>query len=130
MTTSEDTPQTESTEDLHYIAEVDEFEDSDRVIVDLQGREIAVFNVDGEFHALSNYCVHQGGPACEGLISGSLEVDDEMELTYNSENKVVSCPWHGWEFEIESGDHLAPTDYRLPTYEVVVRDGAVYLDSH
>lgn len=130
MTASDDTQQTESVDDLHYVAEVDEFEHGDRVIVDLKGREIAVFNVDGEFHALSNYCVHQGGPACEGLISGSLEVDDEMELTYNSENKVVSCPWHGWEFEIESGDHLAPTDYRLPTYEVVVHNGAVYLDSY
>ncbi|GAB6862901.1 Rieske (2Fe-2S) protein [Haloplanus litoreus] len=130
MTTKDDSPQSESAETRHYVADVDEIADGDRVIVDLDGREIAVFNVGGEFNALSNYCVHQGGPACEGLVSGSLEVDDEMELTYDATNKVVSCPWHGWEFEIESGEHLAPTDYRLPTYRVVVQDGAVYLEGY
>lgn len=130
MTTKDDQQRSESSENLHYVADVDELAAGERVIVDLEGREIAIFNVDGEFHALSNYCIHQGGPACEGLVSGCLEVDDDMELSYNSENKVVSCPWHGWEFEIESGDHLAPTDYRLPTYEVVVRDEAVYLDTY
>lgn len=131
MTTNDNTQQTEQeAEDLSYVADVADIEEGERVIAEIEGREIAVFNLDGEFHALSNYCIHQGGPACEGLISGSVDVNEEMELTYNCDDMVVSCPWHGWEFEIESGNHLAPTDYRLPTYEVTVRDEKVYLATY
>ena len=119
---------TTDADELYYVVDESEFEDVDRVIVDVKGREIAVFRVDDEYFALSNYCVHQGGPACEGLLSGGLSVDERMGLDYDFENRIVACPWHGWEFDVETGHHLARPKYRLPTYEVVVRDGAVYLD--
>ena len=113
--------------DRHYVAGADELGPGDRVIVEIDGREICVFNVDGEFHALANYCVHQGGPACEGLLSGTLAVDDDFELVYSREGRVLSCPWHGWEFDVTTGEHLSHTGYRLPTYDVEVEDDGIYV---
>ena len=109
-----------------HVASVDTFERGDRVLVEVEGREIAVFRAEDGFYALSNYCVHQGGPVCEGLVSGTLGVEGG-ELVYEKENKVVSCPWHGWEFDVETGEHLADPSYRQPTYDVEVEDGEVYV---
>jgi nitrite reductase/ring-hydroxylating ferredoxin subunit len=109
------------------VASVDEFEDASRVVVDVGGREIAVFRTDDGFHALSNYCVHQGGPACEGAITGTLAVDEDGDLVYDREGEIVSCPWHGWEFDVTNGEHLADPSFRLPTYEVELDDGEVYV---
>lgn len=127
MTGGADNPNGTAT-DLEYVADRADFDDTDRIVTEVSGREIAVFQLDGTFHALANYCVHQGGPVCEGMVSGTLTVDGERALDYESENLVVACPWHGWEFDIETGNHLARPKYRLPTYDVVVRDGRVYLD--
>lgn len=111
----------------HHVIAADKLGDGERVIVDIRGREIAVFNVDGEYHAVLNYCVHQGGPLCEGLLDGTLTVDDDWEWTYSCEGKIISCPWHGWEFDITTGEHLSHSDYRVPIYNVVVDSGEIYV---
>lgn len=111
----------------HYVISEAELEPGERVITEIQGREIAVFNIAGEFHAVANYCVHQGGPACEGLLSGTVSVNPEMELSYNHEDEIVACPWHGWEFDVKTGEHLARPKYALPTYDVVTEEGEIYV---
>lgn len=113
--------------DLHYVTSTDQLQEGDRVIVEVKGREIAVFRIDDEFYALLNYCVHQGGPGCEGRIAGTLVEKEDGELGYDRDNELVSCPWHGWEYDIKTGEHLANSRYRIPTYEVVQTDGDVYL---
>ena len=65
---------------LHFVADLERFEGTDRVLADVEGREVAVFDLDGEFFALANYCVHQGGPLCEGTVSGALTTNDDFEL--------------------------------------------------
>lgn len=124
------TSETTSTDldDLHHIISVDEFDEGERVIADVKGREIAVFHSNGAFHALSNYCTHQGGPACEGLLSGTLDVDEDDELIWSCQDEIVACPWHGWEFDITDGSHTASDKYRLPTYPVHAIDGEVYIE--
>ena len=120
---------TNSLDDMkHHVVSTDELESSDRAIVEIQGREIAVFNTGGEYYAVANYCVHQGGPACEGLLSGTVSISDERELTYNCEDEIVACPWHGWEFDVKTGKHLARSEYALPTYDMVVEDGEIYVE--
>lgn len=114
-------------DELEYVTAVENIDHGERVLVEIRGREIAVFNVNGEFHALANYCVHQGGPVCEGALSGTLTQSGE-EVTYVREGEIVSCPWHGWEFDIKSGEHLARDKYKVPTYDVVVHRGELYLD--
>ena len=61
------------------------------VTVEHQGREFVVFNVEGEFYTLPNLCPHIGGPLADGPIEG----------------RVVVCPWHGWQFDITTGNCLA-----------------------
>lgn len=55
--------------------------------VTVEGRWVALFNIDGVYHAVDNLCLHRGGPLCEGGIRGH----------------VVTCPWHGWQFDVTSG---------------------------
>jgi nitrite reductase/ring-hydroxylating ferredoxin subunit len=125
---AQDTSEAEPDRDgLHHVAAADDVGDGERVIVDIEGREIAVFHTNGEFHALSNYCTHQGGPACEGLLSGTLDVDGDDELVWRREDEIVACPWHGWEFDVTDGSHTASDRYRLPTYDVRVLDGELYI---
>ena len=87
-----------------------------------------MFRVDGDWVALSNHCVHQGGPVCEGRLSGTLAEDEDGGLSYDREGEVLACPWHGWEFDVTTGAALADPDYRQPTFEVAVEDGRVFLE--
>lgn len=113
-------------ENLHHVAAVGAIGPTDRRIVEIDGREIAVFNIDGSFHAVLNFCTHQAGPVCEGLVHGILDIDTAGELFY-TDDEYLSCPWHGWTFDIETGDHTGGTDHRLVKYDTVVRDGEVYV---
>ncbi|WP_226012035.1 Rieske (2Fe-2S) protein [Halomicrobium salinisoli] len=116
-----------SEDGLHRVADADSLSHGDRIVTEVRGREVCVFNLDGEYYGLSNYCVHQGGPACEGARSGQL-TESDGELRYERSGEFVSCPWHGWKFDIRTGEDLArPDDYRLPTYETVERDGGIYV---
>lgn len=126
MSKDTDSPDTADIDELEYVTAVDDFDEGERVLVEVRGREIAVFNVGGEFYALANYCVHQGGPVCEGVLSGTLTKQGDG-IAYVREGEIISCPWHGWEFDIKSGEHLARSKYTIPSYEVVVHRGDVYL---
>jgi len=55
--------------------------------VTVDGRWVGLFNIDGAYHAVDNLCLHRGGPLCEGSVKGT----------------VVTCPWHGWQFDVTSG---------------------------
>jgi nitrite reductase (NADH) small subunit len=110
----------------YHIAATSEIPEGERHVVEVEGREIAVFNVDGTYHALLNFCTHQSGPVCEGMIHGVMTLDDENELCYTDDG-YLSCPWHGWTFDIETGKHTGGTDHHLVKYDTAVRDGEVYL---
>ena len=114
-------------EEYYRITDTEDIEDGQRVVVNIRGKEIAIFNSDGDFHAVANFCPHQYGPLCEGMLSGTLETNSDLELVYEHENKIISCPWHGWEFDVESGAHLGQTKKRVPTYDVKTKDGVIYL---
>ena len=112
----------------HVICEEKELAPGDRMLVQLEGREVAVFNLDGEYHAMVNWCPHQGGPACEGLISGTSEASFDpdtlqVELEWSEEEVIMNCPWHGWEFDITTGECLSRPPVKLPKYPVEIRDG-------
>lgn len=113
----------------HRVTDVEALSaDGDRAFVQIDGVEVAVFRIDGEFHALANYCVHQGGPLCEGELRGRYGVaDDGWEWTVDDRERNVVCPWHGWKFDIPTGTNVDDERYRVPTYEVEVADGVIYV---
>ena len=85
------------------VGTVDEIPPGERKIVDVGGRTIGVFNVGGEFFALLNRCPHQGGPLCTGNTLGFLRSAGVGEFIYSRAGEVVRCPWHGWEYDLRTG---------------------------
>jgi nitrite reductase/ring-hydroxylating ferredoxin subunit len=90
---------------------------------------VGVFNVGGAYHALTNYCPHEGGPLCVGYVRGTT-VQDREELGgvgWAREGEIIRCPWHQWEFDILTGETLSAPVRRIRTYPVQVVDGDVLL---
>lgn len=96
------------------------------------GIEIALFNVDGTLYAISNRCAHMGGPICQGKVQGALKGEfvepGRRVREYFADEPAVACPLHGWEYDLETGVHLGVDDIQLPTYNVAVEDGTIYLE--
>jgi nitrite reductase/ring-hydroxylating ferredoxin subunit len=113
----------------YRVADADELaEDGSRVIADVEGQEIAVFRVDGDYHALPNFCIHQAAPLCEGELTGRMVVgDDGWEWEYVQEGEIITCPWHGWKFDVTTGKNVKDESYAIPTYDVELDDGDVYV---
>lgn len=105
----------------HIVATVDEIPVGGRKLVEVAGRSIGVFNVNGEFFALRNSCPHQGGPLCSGRISGFLTAAKPGEYTYSRRGEILRCPWHGWEFDVKTGQSwFDPDKTRVRNYKVTV----------
>jgi nitrite reductase/ring-hydroxylating ferredoxin subunit len=109
----------------HVVASVDEVPPGSRKIVEVAGRSIGIFNVGGEFFALRNRCPHQGGPLCEGKQWGALTARVPGEFEYGREGEIIGCGWHGWEFDIRTGQSWCePERLRVRAYQVSVEPGA------
>jgi nitrite reductase/ring-hydroxylating ferredoxin subunit len=78
----------------------------------VEGRVVALYNVEGIFHAIDGICPHQGGPLGKGRLDGC----------------VVVCPWHGWRFDVRTGQHQINPRLRQPAYEVRVEGDTVMID--
>lgn len=115
-----------------YVADASELGPGERIVVEVRGVEIAVLNVAGELHAVGNYCPHMGGPCGQGRVGPLFDREADEEMTRRKTDGVIACPWHGWEFDIETGRHEGHSGARLPVYGVVRRDEEIYLraDTH
>lgn len=112
----------------HVVATVDEIPPGQRKIIDVAGHSIGVFNLGGEFFALLNRCPHQGGPLCQGRIWGLIEAQRPGEYQFSREGEILTCSWHGWEFDIRTGQSwCSPSKLRVRAYEVSVEPGAALL---
>ncbi len=72
--------------------------------IEVRGKTIALFNVDGTIYALDNTCLHRGGPLGEGILEGD----------------VVTCPLHMWEYNVRTGETLADPSLKVASYAVQV----------
>lgn len=113
----------------HLVAKTNELaENGTRAITEVDGQEIAVFRIDGEYHAIPNYCVHQAGPLCEGELTGQMTVgEDDWEWEYDFSERIITCPWHGWKFDVTTGKNIKDDRYVTPKYDVEVDEGRVYV---
>ncbi|MBP2366217.1 Rieske (2Fe-2S) protein [Pseudonocardia parietis] len=112
----------------HVICRADELPPGTRKIVEIDGTSIGVLNVDGRFHALRNQCPHHGAPLCQGAVRGTMADTAPHEYSYGQHNEWIACPWHGFEFRLETGRPLLSTERaRVRVYPVVVDDGDVVL---
>jgi nitrite reductase/ring-hydroxylating ferredoxin subunit len=79
--------------------------------VTVADKELALFNVDGTFHAIDNECPHRGGPLGEGELEGCL----------------LTCPWHAWQFDLRTGESVTD-DSRVSVYPCKVEGGQVLVE--
>ncbi len=91
------------------VATTDEVLPGTGKVAEVNGQAIALFNVDGTFYAIDNTCVHRGGPLGEG------ELEDD----------TVSCPWHGWQYNVKTGACLNNPSASVKTFEVAVEGSDV-----
>jgi 3-phenylpropionate/trans-cinnamate dioxygenase ferredoxin subunit len=107
-------------------AKAKELPAGERVIVDIDGRSVGLFNIDGRFYAIRNLCPHHGAPLCRGRVVGAIVPSDPTEYVYRPDKKVLRCPWHGFEFDIETGLSVCdPSNLRVKVYDTRVEDGDV-----
>lgn len=98
-------------------------------IVTVGRHEIGIIRLaDGGLHAVRNICPHKAAPICQGLVGGTWPPCAPGELRYERDGEVLVCPWHGWEYDIRSGEELyqeKPTQLRK--FPVTVEDGQVFI---
>jgi len=106
------------------VGKVEEIPPGERRVVEVNGREIVVFNQDGEFYALLNRCPHRGAALCKGRFVANITSEAVGEYVFHGENRLLACPWHGWEFDIRTGQsYFDPKGTRARPFPVVVEDG-------
>lgn len=115
-----------------YVADTADFSDGARRIVATGDLEIGVFNRNGKIVAYENLCVHQGGPACEGLIMAKVEDVLRPDKTYRGQRFSQTethfvCPWHGYEYDLNTGECAADRSLRLRRFDVITKGAAVYV---
>lgn len=82
------------------------------IVAEVNGKSLAVFNVEGTFYVIDNTCIHRGGPLGEGDLEG----------------EVVTCPWHGWEYNVKTGVSVNNPSACVASYPVVVEGDEVKVD--
>ena len=94
---------------LVTVARVDEVPPDSARLVRAGDVELALYSVDGKFYATQNQCLHLKGPLGDGDLDGP----------------VVTCPWHGWQYDVRTGENEFDRALQLETFEVVVENGDV-----
>jgi nitrite reductase/ring-hydroxylating ferredoxin subunit len=106
--------------------------DNGRLVVDIGDTTVGIFRVGGRLHAYENRCPHMGGPVCQGLIIPAVRevVNDKQVSTgyrFDESEMRIVCPWHGYEFAIDTGSHPAKESIRLKRVPVDEAGGEVYV---
>lgn len=112
---------------MHFVARLEQIPDHGCYIVRVNEVEIGLFRIEHEIHAYRNGCPHAGAPVCKGLITGTRLPSAVYEYTYGKDREILRCPWHGWEFDLRTGQHLAQEHVKLRAYKVVIQDECVYI---
>ena len=92
------------------IGKVNDVEEGKGKVVEVNGKTLALFKKDGKFYAIENTCLHRGGPLGEGELN----------------DKVVTCPWHGWQYNVTTGD--SDTGAHVDTYKVTVEGEDIFVE--
>ena len=98
--------------EFHEVATLTEVQNETGKEVVVNGQLVALFNVDGEIFAIDGMCAHAGGPLGTGCLEG----------------KIVTCPWHGWQYDVSTGQHCLTENIRQTTYPVKVEEGKIFVE--
>jgi nitrite reductase (NADH) small subunit len=97
---------------LTKVADTSEIAPGEGKIVEAEGKTLAVFNCDGAFYAIDNTCLHRGGPLGEGDLDGT----------------IVTCPWHGWRYDVTTGANAMNPAVKVASYPVKVEGSSILIE--
>jgi 3-phenylpropionate/trans-cinnamate dioxygenase ferredoxin subunit len=102
----------------HIVATANEIPEGGRKLVTIGNRPITVFHTNGEYFALYDKCPHEGGSLCAGKLTGLVQSDRPGDYRLERKGEIVRCPWHGWEFDLRTGQsYCDPRRFRVKSYE-------------
>jgi nitrite reductase/ring-hydroxylating ferredoxin subunit len=111
------------------VAPVSEMPPGTRRSVKIGSRAVAVFNAGGQFYAVRDVCPHQGAPLSKGVLVGELTACRPGEYSFDSGRPHVKCPWHGWEYDLATGQSTYdPAHDRVRAYEITIEPGSEVLE--
>jgi nitrite reductase/ring-hydroxylating ferredoxin subunit len=109
----------------HVVGPLQEFPPGSQRRVEIGRRAIAIFNAGGRLYALRDVCPHQGAPLSRGVVLSQVRATVPGEYEYDPGCKYVRCPWHGWEYNLETGQSsYDPEHDRVRAYSVTVEEGS------
>jgi nitrite reductase/ring-hydroxylating ferredoxin subunit len=110
------------------VAPVSEFPPGERRIVHAGSRSIGVFRVGDRFYGIRNRCPHQGGPLCSGHLLDAAVADVPGSPRISTNLLRIACPWHGWEYDLETGQSfMGAAQAGVRSYGVALKAGAQLL---
>lgn len=111
----------------HIVCRAEELPPGARKIVQIGKKSIGVFNINGTYYALLNFCPHQHAPLCLGKVTGYSPMAERVgEYLWTREGEIIRCPWHGWEFDITNGKSIFnPHKVRTASYPAGLEKCAV-----
>ncbi|MCW6507818.1 Rieske (2Fe-2S) protein [Lichenifustis flavocetrariae] len=116
----------------HFVCKSDELPDGQVRIMTHGSLEIGVIRHGDAYYAYRNLCPHQGGPACEGIrlpqVEDRIVGDLFVGQCFDENDMHIVCPWHGYEFHLSTGEHVIDSRLKLRKFDVVAREGGVYVD--
>jgi nitrite reductase/ring-hydroxylating ferredoxin subunit len=113
----------------HIVATVDDIPPGQRKLVNVEGRDIGIFNVGGEYFAVGNRCPHEGASLCKGRIVGLVESSEPGSYQFSRRGELLRCPWHGWEFDLRTGKSWCEPDRtKVRSYDLKVESGGALVE--
>jgi 3-phenylpropionate/trans-cinnamate dioxygenase ferredoxin subunit len=97
--------------DFIKVAKVSDLPPGEKMLVDYNGDDVGLFNLDGEIYAISDVCTHDDGPLVEGALEGD----------------CIICPRHGARFNLKTGSYTMPAIAPVPRYEVKIDGGDIFI---
>ena len=108
----------------HIVARTDDIPSGGNKVVGVEGRDIVIFHVNGEYFALLNRCPHEGAPLAKAACVARLTSPEPGVYRRSRPGEMLRCPWHGWEFDMRNGQSwFDPQRVKVRSYPVAVERG-------
>ena len=113
----------------YVVGRASDLPDGGVMVIAIGSREYAVFNVRNRFYGIVNRCPHRGAPLAQGRLGADITSDRPGSYSYDEAQLYLMCPWHGWEFDVATGQsYLEPGRVKNKPLPVACWPGDVLLE--
>jgi 3-phenylpropionate/trans-cinnamate dioxygenase ferredoxin subunit len=114
----------------HPVGAVDDFPPGTIQLREIGSRSIGIVNAGSKLYAVLNVCPHALAPVCEGKLTGTMLPSEPGQAAWGLDDRILRCPWHGYEYDLEDGGKTVFTSFRarVRMFPVTVDDGVVHVE--